>query len=151
VGVPLSRAQAARATADQAERAVAAALEAVGYTVININDLAGNFPLADLGARKAGYSVLVQVRGTTTRDGKFAAPPEKARSLTDLSSLLGCTALYAFVHLLPDGPLIRFADASHVAQLAEEDEANYQGTNRYHVNMTQFDVTADYLDTLLPD
>ena len=67
---------------DQAEEAAEAALAAAGWDVINLNRLAKNFRFADLLAKRGATRVLVQVKGTTTGEGKFGALPEPARTRT---------------------------------------------------------------------
>ena len=51
----------------QAEDAVAAELGAAGWEVLNLNTVAGNWPLHDLVARRGDATIVVQVaeRGTT--------------------------------------------------------------------------------------
>jgi hypothetical protein len=137
-------------TRDRAEAATTETLRAHGYDVTNLNDLAGNFPAADLAARRTGERLLIQVRGTTTLAGKFAAPPTKARTLCALADALDCHGLYAFVQFAKSQQqVILFETAAQVAVLAEEDETAYDGVNRYHVNVGQFDVTADRIAELL--
>jgi hypothetical protein len=138
-----------RATGQRAEAAAAADLQAEGFTITNLNDLVGNCPFADLIARRGEIRILIQVKGTETTEGKFGTPPARVRSLEAISTELGCHAIYAFVHLAEDGPVIRFATASYVAELAVEAEADYPGINRYHVDISQFDVTADRITELL--
>jgi hypothetical protein len=138
-----------RATGQRAEAAATRDLQAEGFTVTNLNDLVGNCPFADLIARKDGTRILVQVKGTETVDGKFGTPPARVRSLEAISTELGCHAIYAFVHLADGDPVVRFAAAGEVAELADEAEADYPGTNRYHVDISQFDITADRITELL--
>jgi hypothetical protein len=138
-----------KATGRRAEAAVTASLEACGFTVTNLNDLVGNCPFADLLARKAVTRLLIQVKGTVTPEGKFGTPPARVRALETISTELGCHAIYAFVHLTASDPVIRFATASEVAVLATEEEAAYNGINRYHVTIDQFHGTADQIAGLL--
>lgn len=135
--------------ADRAEAAVAAALEAEGFTVVNLNQLAGNCPFMDLLARRGTDRLLVQVKGTTTAAGKFGTPPHTARALHTVAAELDCYAIYGFAHLVMNGLVIRFATAAEVAMLAEEDEAAYLRRNRYHVNIDQFTVEASRIDELM--
>lgn len=126
----------------RAEALVAVELESVGFTVTNLNALVGNCPFADLLARRSATRLLVQVKSTTTDDGKFGAPAPRARGLHAIGAELDCQTIYAFVHLLAaQPPQIRYATAVDVADLAEADETTYVATNRYHVNMSQ--LTAD--------
>ncbi|MFJ4187862.1 hypothetical protein [Kitasatospora sp. NPDC089509] len=143
-----SRAEANRITRERAEELVSAVLKAEGYAVTNLNQLAGNFPLADLIARRE-TRLLVQVRGTTISEGKYRTPPQKARTFNRLGVELGCPAVYAFAHLAPEQPVVRFALATEVAELAEEDEANYSGVNAFHVNIGQFEIGVSRLQELL--
>jgi hypothetical protein len=46
-------------------------------------------------------------------------------------------------------PVIRYERASRVAELAEAAEASYPGTNRYHVDISQFDIDIHRLPELL--
>lgn len=138
-----------RTTGRRAEAAVTRELEAVGFTVKNLNDLVGNCPFADLLARSAATRLLIQVKGTVTSEGKFGTPPIRVRALEAISTELGCHAIYAFAHLAADSPVIRFATAAEVAVLADEEEAAYEGINRYHVTIDQFEVTADRIFELL--
>jgi hypothetical protein len=134
---------------DGAEAKVEGELEMAGFTVTNLNDLVGNCPFADLLARRSGTRVLVQVRGTTTLAGKFGAPSQGAHALDRFAAELDCCALYAFVHFVGEGPVIRFATAAEVATLAEKDEAAYVGRNRFHVNIGQFSIGIDRIGELL--
>ncbi|MFD7161361.1 hypothetical protein ACFV9C_42715 [Kribbella sp. NPDC059898] len=130
----------------QAEAAAAAALRAEGFTVTDLNDVAGNWPIVDLLARIGSKRWLIQVRGTTIDWGPFRTEPAKAHQLITLAEELGCHALYAFVHFTSDNTVIRFAPATEVAALAEEDEANTAGKNRYHVNINQFTLSAGAIE-----
>lgn len=123
------------------ETATTATLEQLGYQITDLNELVGNCPFADLLATKAGDRVLVQVKTTTIPAGTFTTPPAKARALHRMAEAIGCRTSYAFVHLLPAGisPVVRFASAVRVAELADADELAYHGTNRYHVNINLFD------------
>ncbi|MEU8315014.1 hypothetical protein [Micromonospora sp. NPDC049033] len=132
-----------------AEAAVADVFRSIGYEVINLNELVGNCPFADLIATKVGLRLLVQVKGTTTADGLFGTPPERVRALMAITEALDCLPIYAFCHLTGTDPVIRFADAATVATLAEADEAAYDGVNRYHVNIGQFPVDAKHVGQLL--
>jgi hypothetical protein len=64
-----------------------------------------------------------------------------------ITEALGCFPNYAFCNLTDAGPVIRFSDAPAVATLAEEDEAAYDGVNRYHIG--QFAVDASQIGQLL--
>lgn len=66
----------------------------------NLNDLAGNCPFADLLARKDRTRLLIQVKATETKAGKFGTPPGRVRALEVICTELGCDAIYAFVHFL---------------------------------------------------
>jgi hypothetical protein len=132
-----------------AEAAVTDVLGGIGYEVINLNELVGNCPFADLLATKAGLRLLVQVKGTTTADGLFGTPPDRVRALMAITEALDCFPIYAFCHLTDADAVIRFSDAPTVATLAEEDEAAYEGVNRYHVNIDQFTVDASQIGQLL--
>lgn len=48
--------------------------------------------------------------------------------------------LYAFAHTAGEVPVIRYEKASRMAELAEAAEADYPGTNRYHLDIAQFDI-----------
>ncbi len=125
------------ATGRRAEAAVTKNLEAAGFEVKNLNELAVNCPFADLIARKDDHRLLIQVKGTVTADGKFGAPPERVRNLAAIADALDCGSVYAFAHLVSANPVIRYATAADVAELADEAEAAYEGINRYHVTITQ--------------
>lgn len=73
---------------EQAEDAAEAVLTAAGWEVINLNRLARNFRFADLLAKRGSTRLLVQVKGTTTDEGKFGAQPEPARALHALQGLV---------------------------------------------------------------
>jgi hypothetical protein len=135
-------------TGRRAEDLVAQELAAAGFTVVNLNDLVGNCPFADLLARKGPTRLLVQVKGTETDEGKFGTPPRRVRALEAISTELGCEAIYAFVHLTVANPTIRYAAAAQVAVLADEEEEAYWGILRYHVVIDQFDVTVDQISSL---
>jgi hypothetical protein len=133
-----------------AEDAVAAELRADGWKVLNLNrDIAGNYPVIDLSARRDDRRMLIQVRGTRTDHGSFRTPPGSARKAEALSDWLGLPVLYAFVHFADETPVVRYETASRVADLAEEDEASYLGTNRYHVDISQFDIDIKHLRQFL--
>jgi hypothetical protein len=100
-------------------------------------------------ARKDGRRVLVQVKGTTTGEGKFGTPPKRARGLAGIAQALDCYSLYAFCQFTATGPLIRFSDSTTVIRLAEQNEADYEGTNRFHVLLEHFSVESGQIDTLL--
>jgi hypothetical protein len=51
--------------------------------------------------------------------------------------------------LTGDDGVIRYERAAEIAVLAEEDEAAYPGKNRFHVNISQFEVTVDRITELL--
>lgn len=93
----------------------------------------------------------MQVKGTVTEEGKFGTPPHRVRALEVISSELGCQAIYAFVRFSGDHTTIRFAAAAAVAVLADKAEADYAGTNRYHVNIEQFAIDVASLDQILPN
>jgi Holliday junction resolvase len=132
-----------------AEAAVEAALTAAGWEVINLNELAKNFRFADLLAKQGPTRLFVQVKGTTTREGKFGALPERAQGLDSLAEHLDAIALYALVHLMPQGPVIRFGHAQQAASLAAERIAAYHGKLRYHLFITDFIFEAVDLAELL--
>lgn len=129
----------------RAEAEAARALRDQGFRVTNLNDIAGNFPVIDLAARRGGDLLLVQVRGSGTKDGKFRAAPEDSRAVATLSDALGGHGIWAFVHFAPDGALscIRFEAAETVRLLAEEDIAATPSRNMFHVNITQFETGPD--------
>jgi len=140
-------------TGRRAEAAVTRELEAVGFTITNLNDLVGNCPFADLLAREGATRLLIQVKGTVTDEGKFGTPPGRVRALEAISTELGCHSIYAFAHLAADNTTIRYARAAEVAKLAEEWEAEYLLTHqkppRYHWNIDEFDVAVDRISDLL--
>jgi hypothetical protein len=139
-------------TERMAEGAARAALRSAGCRVVNVNRaIRRNYPVIDLVARRGTARMLVQVRGTWTVNGKFTATPAQSRALAALAASRGCHAVWAFVHLTGDGKIVRFAAAAQVARLAEEDEAAAPGANRYHVNITQFEVDASRIAELLKD
>lgn len=115
------------ATARRGEAAVTGELRAAGFTVMNLNDLVGNYPFADLLARGDMTRLLVQVKATKTKKGKFGTPPGRVRGLEVISTELGCHAIYAFVHFTGDDAVILYERAAEVAELAEGDEAATQG------------------------
>lgn len=128
------------ATGRLAEAEVAKNLAAAGYEVVNLNELAGNCPFADLIAHQADQRLLIQVKGTVTPEGKFGTRPDRVKNLAAIAGALGCESIYAFVHLAPALPVIRYATAAEVAELAEAAEAAYPGINRYHVTIDQVHV-----------
>jgi hypothetical protein len=132
-----------------AEAAAAEDLRGAGFGVTNLNELAGSFPAADLAARRAGERLLVQVRGTTKTSGDFPAPPEGARTLYALADAVDCHGIYCFVQFVGDDRVIRFDTAARVAELAEATEAAYGHRTYLHVNIEDFDVTADRISELL--
>ncbi|MFF2230812.1 hypothetical protein [Streptomyces anulatus] len=121
-----------------AEAAAEAALAAAGWKVVNLNELANNFRFVDLLAKQGSTKLLVQVKGTTTSEGKFGALPDRARGLDTLAEELDAIALYALVHLTAAGTAVRFGHAQQVASLAAERIAAYHGTLRYHLYITDF-------------
>ena len=125
------------ATGRRAEAAVTKNLEAAGFEVKNLNELAGNCPFADLIAHRDDHRLLIQVKGTVTTEGKFGAPPGRVRNLAAIADALGCGSVYAFAHLASPIPIIRYATAADVAKLADAAEAAYPGVNRYHVTIAQ--------------
>jgi len=137
-------------TERKAEAAARTALRSAGCRVVNVNRaIHRNYPVIDLVARRGAARMLVQVRGTWTIDGKFTATPAQSRNIAALAASRGCHAIWAFVHITGDGTTIRFATAAQVTRLAEEDEAATPGTNRYHVNITQFEIDASRIAELL--
>ncbi|HWU11361.1 MAG TPA: hypothetical protein VN520_34230 [Streptomyces sp.] len=127
---------------EQAEAATETVLTAAGWEVINLNKLAKNFRFIDLLAKQGSAWLLIQVKGTTTDEGMFHALPERARALNSLAEHLDAHALYALVHLTPDGPVIHFGHALSVASRAAERIAGYQGILRHHLYITDFDYEA---------
>ncbi|MER5615879.1 hypothetical protein [Streptomyces sp. NPDC002215] len=123
---------------NEAQAAAQAALAAAGWEVIDLNKLAKNFRFVDLLAKQDSTRLFVQVKGTTTSEGKFGALPERAEGLDSLADHLDAIALYALVHLTPDGPVIRFGHAQQVASLAAKRIADYHGKLRYHLYITDF-------------
>jgi hypothetical protein len=139
-------------TERKAEGAARTALRSVGCRVVNVNRaIRRNYPVIDRVARRGTARMLVQVRGTWTIDGKFTATPAQSRTLAALAASRGCHAIWSFVHITGDGTTIRFATAAQVRRLAEEDEARTPGTNRYHVNIRQFEIDASRIGELLND
>ncbi|KUN90392.1 hypothetical protein AQJ67_44305 [Streptomyces caeruleatus] len=122
----------------------------MGWDVINLNKLAKNFRFADLLAKRGSTRVLVQVKGTTTGEGMFGALPEPARALHALAGHLEVHAVYALVRLARSGPEIRFGSAEDAAALADQRIADYPGTLRYHLYVSDFEHTAEDLQELLP-
>jgi len=135
----------------QAEDAAADALRSAGWKALNLNrEVAGNFPVIDLIAHRGTHRLLIQVRGTITDHGSYRTPPWEARRAESFfGDWLSRPALYAFVHFTADNITVRFETASQVAALAEAAEADYPGTNRYHVSIDQFDVDACRITELL--
>jgi len=132
------------AIGQKAEEIVAQALVSKGYEITNLNSLVRNCPFMDLLATKPkrrgpARRLLVQVKGTTNAKMWFGAQPSRARALDQFASAFGCTAEYAFVYVDTVGarPVVQFAAAKDVAQMAEEAEESYPGTNRYHVAISQ--------------
>lgn len=139
-------------TERMAEGAVRAALLSAGCRVVNVNyAIRRNYPVIDLVACRGAARMLIQVRGTWTADARFTATPAQSHALAALAASRSCHALWAFVHLTGDGKTVRFATAAQVTQLAEEDEAATPGTNRYHVNIRQFEIDAQRIEELLTD
>lgn len=137
-------------TERKAEAAARNALRSVGFSVVNVNRaIRRGYPVIDLVARRGTARLLVQVRGTWTVDRKFTATPEQSRTLAALAASRGCHAIWAFVHITGEGTTVRFATAAQVTRLAEEDVAATPGTNRYHVNMAQFEIDALRIAELL--
>jgi hypothetical protein len=133
-----------------AEDAVAAELRRHGWEVLNLNrDIAGHYPLIDLIARSGPERMLIQVRGTRNDHGSYGTPPDSARRTETLGGWLGRPVLYAFAQLAGEAPVIRYEKASRVAGLAEAAEADYAGINRYHVDISQFDIDVHRLPELL--
>jgi hypothetical protein len=133
----------------EAEAVVAEKLRSGGFTILDLNELVGNCPFADLLARQGDRRILVQVKGTRTAGGKFGTPPQRVRALASIAEALDCQALYAFCHFTVAGPIVRFSDPSTVARLADEDAAAYARTNRYHVVIDNFTVEIDQIHSLL--
>jgi len=139
-------------TERKAEAAARTALRGAGCRVVNVNRaIRRNYPVIDLVARRGTTRILVQVRGTWTVDGKFTATPAQSCALAALAASRGCHAIWAFVHITSNGTTVRFATAAQVMRLAEEDEATTPGTNRYNVNITQFEIDASRIAELLND
>jgi hypothetical protein len=112
----------------QAEDAAADALRSAGLEALNLNrEVAGNFPVIDLIARRGTDRLLIQVRGTITDHGSYRTPPWEARRAESFGDWLGRPALYAFVHFTADNITVHFETASQVAALAEAAEADYPG------------------------
>jgi hypothetical protein len=137
----------------QAEDAVAEVLRAAGWEVLNLNDLAGNWPLVDLSAYRGDTTVLIQVRGTRTEWGEFTTYPDDARRAALLGEWLGVPVIYGFWHLPPAGDSdarIRFAAPSRVTTLAQATiEANPGVNVRLHVWIEMFDIDIHRIDGLL--
>jgi len=137
----------------QAEDAVAEVLREAGWEVLNLNELAGNWPVVDLCACRGDATVLVQVRGTRNEWGEFVAYPDDAHRATLLGEWLGVPVIYGFWHLPPaddSDARIRFAAASQVAAFAEATiEANPGVLVRLHVWIDMFDIDIQRIDELL--
>ncbi|MEJ8654825.1 hypothetical protein WKI65_44005 [Streptomyces sp. MS1.AVA.3] len=118
--------------------------------MVNLNKLVKNFRFADLLAKRGTTRFMIQVKGTETDEGKFGALPEPARALHALAGHLDAYAVYALVHLVPDGPVIRFGAAEEVAALADQRIADYAGTLRFHLSIDDFEHKAEDLQELLP-
>jgi Holliday junction resolvase-like predicted endonuclease len=139
-------------TERMAEAAARTVLRSAGCRVVNVNRaIRRNYPVIDLVARRGTARMLIQVRGTWTVDAKFTATPAQSRALAALAASRGCYAIWAFVHITGDGKTIRFATAAQVERIAEEDEAATPGINRYHVNISQFEIDASRIGELLND
>ena len=139
-------------TERMAEGAARSALRSAGCRVVNVNRaIRRNYPVIDLVARRGTARMLIQVRGTWTVNGKFTATPTQSRAIAALAASRSCHAIWAFVHLTGNGKTVRFATAAQVARLAEEDEAATPSTDRYHVNITQFEIDASRIAELLND
>ena len=136
----------------QAEDAVAAELGAAGWEVLNLNTVAGNWPLHDLVARRGDATIVVQVRGKRNDSGEYTTYPDVAHRAALLGEWLGLPSLFAFWHL-PLGAAdaqIRFATAAQVAALAETTEASYPDiVVRYHVWLDLFDIGVHRIGELL--
>jgi hypothetical protein len=133
-----------------AEDTAAAELRANGWSELNLNrDITGNYPKIDLIARRGTQRMLIQVRGCGYPHGKFRTPSADARKVETLGDWLGMPALYAFVHYAGETPVIRYASATRVTYLAEQDEADCAGPNRYHVNISLFDIDIRHLRRFL--
>lgn len=123
----------------QAEKFAEVSLRAQGYDVTNLNELVGNCPVMDLLATTRRHKLLMQVRGTTTWNSQWGAPPQQAESLDLLARALGCEAWYAFVWLDALGGRsdthagIWCAPALKVARHATVAIRDYPATLRYHV------------------
>jgi hypothetical protein len=137
-----------RATGQRAETAATGELQTEGFAVTNLNDLVGNCPFAtsSRGGMRPGSSSRSRAPKPSRANSELR--PRGVRALEAISAELGCAAIYAFVPLIEDNPVIRFAAASNVAELADEAEADYPGTNRYHVDITQFDAAVDRTELL---
>jgi hypothetical protein len=136
------------------EDAVAAELRSAGWEVLNLNrEIAGNFPVADLVARKGAARPWVQVRRTTLESGDFTVRPEDARKAEYFGTWLGQAVIYAFVHQPGGKTAIRYASAGAVAKLAEARQAKYLMTHekppRYHIYIDDFDIDVDHIAELL--
>jgi hypothetical protein len=136
----------------QAEDAVAEVLHKAGWEVLNLNELAGNWPLVDLVGSRGDATILVQVRGTRNEWGEFTAYPDDAHRAALLGEWLGVPVIYGFWHLPADDSdaRIRFATASQVAARAEATiEANPGVIVRLHVWIDMFDIDIRRIDDLL--
>lgn len=100
----------------KAERVAIGALRTAGFEVTNLNDLASNFPLADLVARRGVDRLLVQVRGTALRHPWFRMAPTTPRAFGRLAVALGHHAVFAFVHVVGTWPTVRFGAADQVEE-----------------------------------
>ena len=136
-------------TSRRAEETVARILRGEGFRVTDLNEVAGNFPLADLGALRGEERILIQVRGTVAAHGDFPAPPAKARKLHAFAEAVGCRGLYALAHFTGDSEVIRFDTATRVAELGEAMEESWGRKTYLHVNIEDFEVTAGRISDLL--
>lgn len=137
----------------QAEDAVAEVLRGAGWHVLNLNELAGNWPVVDLCAYQGDTTVLVQVRGTRSEWGEFTAHPDDAHRAAILGEWLGMPVVYGFWHLPPaddSDARIRFAAPSQVATLAQATIEAYHPVNvRLHVWIDMFDIDIHRIDELI--
>lgn len=102
-------------TGERAEPLAIEALQAAGFTVVDLNQFAKNFPLVDFIARRGTRRLLVQVRGTTTKARWFRLAYNQVEKFIGLADALDLHAIYAFVHIDGMWPEVRFGCATDVA------------------------------------
>ena len=101
--------------------------------------------------RGAAFCVtnLSKLTGTSKSFGDFPSPPAGARTLCAFADAGDCHGICAFVQFAGDSQVIQFETAAMVAELAEETETAFGRATYLHVNVEQFNVTADRIFDLL--